>query len=113
MGLDFDPIDEAARQWALRWDRVPAMHAVTSLMRVLQLGLSNLDVCQGSKRPRIAGSLKRASQEGQGNAAERRGVLREQISRSPLLTARRPPLLPPTLQCILTFPSLLLALLLA
>ena len=43
MGLDFDPIDEAARQWALRWDRVPAMHAVTSLMRVQQLVLSNLD----------------------------------------------------------------------
>ena len=43
MGLDFDPIDEAARQWALRWDRVPAMHAVTSLMRVHQLVLSNLD----------------------------------------------------------------------
>jgi len=43
MGLDFDPIDEAARQWGLRWDRVPAMHAVTSLMRVQQLVLSNLD----------------------------------------------------------------------
>ena len=43
MALDFDPIDEAARQWALRWDRVPAMHAVTSLMRVQQLVLSNLD----------------------------------------------------------------------
>jgi DNA-binding MarR family transcriptional regulator len=43
MGLDFDPIDEAARQWALRWDGVPAMHAVTSLMRVQQLVLSNLD----------------------------------------------------------------------
>ena len=28
--LPFDPIDEAARQWGLRWDRVPAMHAVTS-----------------------------------------------------------------------------------
>ena len=43
MGLDFDPIDEAARQWGLRWDKVPAMHAVTSLMRVQQLVLSNLD----------------------------------------------------------------------
>ena len=43
MGLDFDPIDEAARQWALRWEGVPAMHAVTSLMRVQQLVLSNLD----------------------------------------------------------------------
>jgi DNA-binding MarR family transcriptional regulator len=43
MGLDFDPIDEAARQWGLRWDGVPAMHAVTSLMRVQQLVLSRLD----------------------------------------------------------------------
>jgi DNA-binding MarR family transcriptional regulator len=43
MALDFDPIDEAARQWGLRWEGVPAMHAVTSLMRVQQLVLSNLD----------------------------------------------------------------------
>jgi len=43
VGLDFDPIDEAARQWGQRWDRVPAMHAVTSLMRVQQLVLSRLD----------------------------------------------------------------------
>lgn len=43
MTLDFDPIDEAARQWALRWDGVPQMHAVTSLMRVQQLVLSRLD----------------------------------------------------------------------
>jgi len=41
--LPFDPIDEAARQWAERWDRVPAMHAVTSLMRVQQLVLARLD----------------------------------------------------------------------
>jgi len=41
--LDFDPIDEAARQWGLRWDGVPVMHAVTSLMRVHQLVLSRLD----------------------------------------------------------------------
>jgi len=41
--LDFDPIDEAARQWALRWDGVPQMHAVTSLMRVQQLVLATLD----------------------------------------------------------------------
>lgn len=41
--LDFDPIDEAARQWGLRWDGVPTMHAVTSLMRVHQLVLSRLD----------------------------------------------------------------------
>jgi DNA-binding MarR family transcriptional regulator len=41
--LAFDPIDEAARQWGLRWSRVPAMHAVTSLMRVQQLLLQRLD----------------------------------------------------------------------
>lgn len=41
--LPFDPIDEAARQWAKRWDAVPAMHAVTSLMRVQQLVLGRLD----------------------------------------------------------------------
>jgi DNA-binding MarR family transcriptional regulator len=41
--LPFDPIDEAARQWGKRWDRVPAMHAVTSLMRVQQLVLGRLD----------------------------------------------------------------------
>ena len=41
--LPFDPIDEAARQWGKRWDAVPAMHAVTSLMRVQQLVLARLD----------------------------------------------------------------------
>ena len=41
--LPFDPIAEAARQWGLRWDAVPAMHAVTSLMRVQQLVLGRLD----------------------------------------------------------------------
>lgn len=41
--LPFDPIDEAARQWGLRWGAVPAMHAVTSLMRVQQLVLGRLD----------------------------------------------------------------------
>ena len=41
--LPFDPIDEAARQWGKRWDGVPAMHAVTSLMRVQQLVLGRLD----------------------------------------------------------------------
>jgi DNA-binding MarR family transcriptional regulator len=41
--LPFDPIDEAARQWALRWDGVDQMHAVTSLMRVQQLVLGRLD----------------------------------------------------------------------
>ncbi len=43
MTLPFDPIDEAARQWGKHWDRVPAMHAVTSLMRVQQLVLAELD----------------------------------------------------------------------
>ena len=43
MALPFDPIDEAARQWGRRWDGVPAMHAVTSLMRVQQLVLARLD----------------------------------------------------------------------
>ena len=42
-GLPFDPIDEAARQWATHWDGVPQMHAVTSLMRVQQLVLGRLD----------------------------------------------------------------------
>jgi DNA-binding MarR family transcriptional regulator len=41
--LPFDPIDEAARQWSLRWDAVEPMHAVTSLMRVQQLLLAALD----------------------------------------------------------------------
>ncbi len=43
MSLPFDPIDEAARQWAERWDGVPSMHAVTSLMRVQQLVIGRLD----------------------------------------------------------------------
>ncbi|MGA8255930.1 MAG: MarR family transcriptional regulator [Nocardioides sp.] len=41
--LPFDPIDEAARQWNERWGAVPAMHAVTSLMRVQQLVIAGLD----------------------------------------------------------------------
>jgi DNA-binding MarR family transcriptional regulator len=41
--LPFDPIDEAARQWTGRWPGVPAMHAVTSLMRVQQLVIGRLD----------------------------------------------------------------------
>ena len=43
MSLPFDPIDEAARQWELHWEGVPQMHAVTSLMRVHQLVLNQLD----------------------------------------------------------------------
>ena len=41
--LPFDPIDEEARQWANRWSGVPAMHAVTSLMRVQQIVIGRLD----------------------------------------------------------------------
>ncbi len=41
--LPFDPIDEAARQWGLRWEAVEQMHAVTSLMRVQQVVLAQLD----------------------------------------------------------------------
>ena len=41
--LGFDPIDEAARQWGQRWNAVEQMHAVTSLMRVQQLVLAQLD----------------------------------------------------------------------
>jgi DNA-binding MarR family transcriptional regulator len=41
--LAFDPIDEAARQWGRRWEGVDQMHAVTSLMRVQQLVLAELD----------------------------------------------------------------------
>jgi len=37
--LDFDPIDEARRQWRSHWGQsaVPSMAAVTSLMRVQQI----------------------------------------------------------------------------
>ena len=41
--LPFDPIEEAARQWANAWDEMPRMRAVTSLMRVHQLVLTELD----------------------------------------------------------------------
>lgn len=41
--LDFDPIEEASRQWAKRWEAVPQMRAVTSIMRVHQLLLGVLD----------------------------------------------------------------------
>ena len=43
MTLPFDPIDEAARQWGRRWPGVPAMHAVTSLMRAQQIVIGELD----------------------------------------------------------------------
>ena len=42
--LPFDPIEEAARQWsAAQWGAVGQMRAVTSLMRVQQLVLAELD----------------------------------------------------------------------
>jgi DNA-binding MarR family transcriptional regulator len=41
--LPFDPIEEAARQWADHWDGVASMRAVTSLMRVQQLVIGELD----------------------------------------------------------------------
>ena len=41
--LPFDPVEEAARQWASQWDEMPRMRAVTSLMRVHQLVLTELD----------------------------------------------------------------------
>ena len=41
--LPFDPIEEAARHWQARWDGVPSMRAVTSIMRVHQLLIGQLD----------------------------------------------------------------------
>ncbi|MGH3502283.1 MAG: MarR family winged helix-turn-helix transcriptional regulator [Nocardioidaceae bacterium] len=41
--LPFDPIEEAARQWGLRWGGVEEMRAVTSLMRAQQIVLGELD----------------------------------------------------------------------
>lgn len=38
-----DLIDEAARQWRQRWEQVERMRAVTSLMRVQQILLADLD----------------------------------------------------------------------
>lgn len=41
--LPFDPIEEAARHWSARWPATAEMRAVTSLMRVQQLVLAELD----------------------------------------------------------------------
>lgn len=41
--LPFDPIEEAARRWSERYPEAVRMHAVTSLMRVHQLVLTELD----------------------------------------------------------------------
>lgn len=45
MGLDFDPIEEAARQWRAHWDEqyVSPMRAITSVMRVQQIWLAQLN----------------------------------------------------------------------
>jgi DNA-binding MarR family transcriptional regulator len=41
--LPFDPVEEAARQWSSQWKETSRMRAVTSLMRVHQLVLTELD----------------------------------------------------------------------
>src|SRR3954465_418882 len=45
MALPFDPVQEAKPNWARRWggDPVPAMGAVTSIMRVQQILLARLN----------------------------------------------------------------------
>jgi DNA-binding MarR family transcriptional regulator len=47
--LPFDPIDEAGRQWRAHWPQapVPAMMAVTSVMRVQQILLGRLNHALG------------------------------------------------------------------
>ncbi|MCW2810207.1 MAG: putative MarR family transcriptional regulator [Friedmanniella sp.] len=42
-GLPFDPIEQAARLWSEHWGELPRMRAVTSLMRVHQLVLLEMD----------------------------------------------------------------------
>lgn len=42
-GAPFDPVEEAARFWSATWAETPRMRAVTSLMRVHQLVLTELD----------------------------------------------------------------------
>ena len=41
--LPFDPIEEAGRQWAQRWEGVAAMQAATSIMRAQQIVLARVD----------------------------------------------------------------------
>jgi DNA-binding MarR family transcriptional regulator len=41
--LKFDPIAEAQRQWQLRWDRDDEMAAATSIVRVQQIILAEVD----------------------------------------------------------------------
>lgn len=42
-GLAFDPVEEGARLWSVHFAELPRMRAVTSLMRVHQLVLIELD----------------------------------------------------------------------
>lgn len=41
--LPFDPIEEAGRQWDLRWSETDAMQAATSIMRAQQIVLARVD----------------------------------------------------------------------
>lgn len=43
MSLPFDPIEEARRQWDLRWNATSPMAAVTSVIRTQQLVLSRIN----------------------------------------------------------------------
>lgn len=43
MSLGFDPIEEARRQWDLRWNATAPMAAVTSIIRTQQLVLSRIN----------------------------------------------------------------------
>ncbi|MDH6143322.1 DNA-binding MarR family transcriptional regulator [Kitasatospora sp. GP30] len=43
LSLDFDPIARADELWTQRWGRVPAMAAITSVMRAHQILLARVD----------------------------------------------------------------------
>jgi len=43
MGLSFDPIAEARRQWLRRWEAAEPMAAATSIMRAQQIVLARVD----------------------------------------------------------------------
>jgi hypothetical protein len=43
LALDFDPIARADELWSRRWGGVPAMSAITSVMRAHQILLSRVD----------------------------------------------------------------------
>ncbi len=49
MGLDFDPIDEAANNWRAKgWPAVDAMTAATSITRAHQILVARIDAALGS-----------------------------------------------------------------